>query len=66
MSTEHNMTTLLAEKMFTNCNTTILRQHTVNKYFFCVVLFSTAYYIVIQPYLLHNVLYVKNDLRVNP
>jgi hypothetical protein len=29
--TEHNMATLLAEKMFTNCNSSPSRQHTVRK-----------------------------------
>jgi len=34
MCTEHNLMTLLAEKMFTTCNSSLLRQHTVNHSFF--------------------------------
>ena len=33
-STEHNMATISAQKMFTKCNSSLLRQHTVNRSFF--------------------------------
>ena len=47
-SAQHIMTTLLAEKMFTVCNSSPLKQHTVN-HFLCFTMFSTAFHLVIQP-----------------
>jgi hypothetical protein len=34
MSTEHGLATSVAEKMFANYNLSLLKQHTVDKYFF--------------------------------
>jgi len=39
MSTDHNMASLLAKKMSTNCKLTLLRLHAVKLYFF--VFFSS-------------------------
>jgi len=36
MSTEHNMANLLAEIKFRNCNSSLLRQQTINQSFFSI------------------------------
>jgi len=36
MSTEHNMANLLAEITFRNCNSSLLRQQTINQSFFSI------------------------------
>jgi len=48
MSTEHNLATSIVEKMFTNYNSSLLRQHIVNKQIF---VFYPVEYLAIQPYL---------------
>ena len=59
-STEHNVATLLAEKMVRNCNSSLLRTHG-KPLFLCFIEFSEAYYLVIKPYLL----FVNGGLIVN-
>jgi hypothetical protein len=58
------MATCLAEKMFRNYNSSLGRQHTVNHHSLCWTVFSTAYYVVIQPYFDCN-LFVNSSLLVN-
>lgn len=42
-SSEHNMATLLAKKIFTNYNSSLLRQHTVNQsFFFSLYVYTSA------------------------
>jgi hypothetical protein len=61
---EHNMLTLLAEKMFANHNSSHLRQHTVNPSFFLFYRFNKAYYFLIHV-LLHHLLFVNSCVLVN-
>jgi hypothetical protein len=42
MSTEHNIANLLAEIMFRNYTSPILRPHTVNQSFFLIYLYTGA------------------------
>jgi len=65
MSTEHNMATLLAKIMFGNYNSSLLRQHTVNQYFFVFYRVTKAPCLVTQPYFYPNLLSVNNGLVVN-
>jgi hypothetical protein len=60
---EHNVATLLAEKMTRNYNLSLLRPHGKPIFFFCFcfIEYSEAYYIVIKPYLL----FVNGGLLVN-
>ena len=62
-STEHNMATISAQKMFTKYNSSLLRQHTVNRSFF--VLRPVQQDLVILSYFERNVLFVNNGLLVN-
>jgi len=41
---------LSAQEVFTNCNSSLLKQHTVNKYFFVFCLVHKSYALVILPY----------------
>jgi len=50
MSTEHNIATFLAQKMFPSYNSSLLRQNTVNQYFPGFYPVSNVYYLVIQLY----------------
>jgi len=42
------MANLLAQKKFTDYNSSLLRQHTVNQYFFVFYCVSEAYYHIIH------------------
>ena len=57
------MATSLAEKMFTNGNSSLLKQHTVQQTFFAFEL-NAASYFVIQLYAQRN-LFINNDLQMN-
>ena len=52
MFTEYNMTTVLAEIMFTNCKSSLQTAHSEPTILLCFTEFGVAFYLVIQPYVL--------------
>jgi hypothetical protein len=59
------MGTLPAQTMFRIYNLSLLRQHTVQHYFFLFYGIIKHYYLAIQPYLQRNLLFANNGVILN-
>ena len=61
MSAEHKMATLLADEMFTDCNSSPLRQHIVNQTFFVFYRIQQVLPRCHSLYCYHNLLFFVNN-----